>query len=68
MSVGKTNANELIGIFKEKNNRKWATRAFVNNDGFLVFVTTHPSIAKWDTEAADPTPFIKKILQERNII
>ena len=64
----KTNANDLIGVFKEKNNRKWATKAFTNKEGFLVFVVTHPSIADWTNPTQDPTPFIKKILQERNII
>jgi len=48
--------------------RKWATRVFTNKNGFVVIVATHPSRAKWDSEAADPTPFIKKILQERSII
>jgi len=64
----KTGANDLIGVFKEKNKRKWATRAFANKNGFVVIVATHPSIADWHSEAADPTPFIKKIFQERNII
>jgi len=64
----KVGANNLIDIFKEKNKRKWATRAFNNKNGLVVIVATHPSRAKWDSEAADPTPFIKKILQERNII
>jgi len=64
----KTNANNLIDISEEENGRKWATRVFTNKSGFLVVSLTHPSIVKWDSEAADPTPFIKKILQERNII
>jgi len=64
----KTNANNLIDISKEQNGRKWATRAFTNKSGFLVISLTHPSIVKWDSEVADPTPFVKKVLQERNII
>jgi len=64
----KIGADELIDTFKEKNKRGWSTEAFVNQDGFIVISMTHPSRANWHNEAADPTLFIKKILQERNII
>jgi len=62
-------ANKEIGMFVEKYpKRPKKSIAYENEDGFLVIRIPHPSRAKWDSKEADPTPFIKKILQERNII
>ncbi|WP_155998004.1 hypothetical protein [Thioalkalivibrio sp. ALMg13-2] len=58
----KIEASEPIGIFEERNKRKWKSRAFKNKDGISVVVATHPSIAAWNTPAANPVSLVRRAL------
>lgn len=61
-------AREMLGAdkpldhFTERNNRRWVSRAHVGGNGKCVVTVTHPSIADWRNEAADPTPLIRRAL------
>lgn len=55
-------ASESIGVFEERNKRKWKSRAFKNKEGVSVVVATHPSIAAWNTPAANPVSLVRGVL------
>jgi hypothetical protein len=55
-------ANELAGSFVERNARRWTSFAHLNAEGRCVITLAHPSIAKWDAPATDPTPFVRAML------
>jgi hypothetical protein len=58
----KLKANIFLGEFVERNNRKWKTLAFKNEEGLVVILATHPSRADWTNPATDPSAFIKRVL------
>lgn len=55
-------ANKHIAQFIEKNYRKWPSCAYTSPSGIKVIELTHPSRAKWDSEAADPSEMVKRVL------
>jgi len=56
---------ELIDHFQEENRRRWTSKAHCTADGLCVFTLTHPSIAKWDAAATDPTGFVKEVINRQ---
>lgn len=60
---GRVGAVNLVDEFVEKNNRGWASRAYVNRNGLTVAVLTHPSIANWATPVTDPTELVLRALR-----
>lgn len=61
----KLGANELVETFVEENARRWQSQSFRNASGIGVVVATHPSIAAWNTSAADPTHLVERLLAPR---
>lgn len=59
----KTNANELIDVYEENNNRKWKTRVYINPKGLKVVEVPHPSWANWLNPNSDPSFLIKQHLK-----
>ncbi|HEX7887545.1 MAG TPA: hypothetical protein VF474_16345 [Phenylobacterium sp.] len=55
-------AHELAGSFVERNARRWRSLAHLDQQGRCVVTLTHPSIAKWDAAATDPTPFVRDMM------
>jgi hypothetical protein len=53
-------AKELAGTLVERNARRWTSHAHVNGQGRCVITLTHPSIAKWEAPATDPTSFVRE--------
>jgi hypothetical protein len=53
---------EPVDVFVEKNERKWASCAYLAPEGRCVITLTHPSIAKWDAPNTDPTPLVERML------
>ncbi|MDB5419225.1 MAG: hypothetical protein JWP50_2644 [Phenylobacterium sp.] len=58
-------AHEEAARFTEDNQRRWTSHAHRNCNGLCVLTLTHPSIAKWNTAATDPTPLVRRMLEER---
>ena len=58
----KLNAFKWIDQFVETNDRKWSTQVYRNNDGQIVIVATHPSIADWKNPDSDPSYLVKELL------
>ena len=58
----KLGADELVETFVEDNRRGWKSQSFRNRTGTGVVVATHPSIAAWNTSAADPTHLVEHLL------
>ncbi|MCA9863520.1 MAG: hypothetical protein R2853_11380 [Thermomicrobiales bacterium] len=58
----KFGAHELVETFVEKNARGWKSRSYRNPSGTGVVIATHPSIAAWNTSAADPTDLVEHLL------
>jgi hypothetical protein len=58
----KLGADELVETFVENNARGWKSQAFRNTNGIGVVIATHPSIAAWNTPAADPTHLVEHLL------
>jgi hypothetical protein len=58
----KLGAVEHVETFVENNSRGWKSQAFRNTNGTGVVITTHPSIAAWNTPAADPTHLVEHLL------
>jgi hypothetical protein len=54
-------ANSLVGEFTENNARRWVSRVFRGSNGVFVAELTHPSIADWTSQAADPSELIMNI-------
>lgn len=61
----KLGAREHVGTFVEDNARRWKSQAFRNTSGISVVIATHPSIAAWNTAAADPTRLVECFLTSR---
>ncbi|WP_300115557.1 hypothetical protein [Sphingobium sp.] len=57
-------ADVLIEEFRETNARGWKSQAHRRSDGFTVVTLSHPGRADWRNPAADPTPFVKAILDQ----
>lgn len=55
-------ARELVETFIENNSRRWTSRAFRSSNGVAVVSASHPSIAAWNTPAADPTCLVEHLL------
>jgi hypothetical protein len=55
-------SDDVVDEFVEVNNRRWRSSVFKNAAGVAVVVATHPSIASWNTPAADPTHLIARLL------
>ncbi|WP_181703433.1 hypothetical protein [Chthonobacter albigriseus] len=51
-----------IGIYKERNRRRWASYAWQTCSGRFVFGLTHPGRANWLSPSADPAPFVAAVL------
>lgn len=58
----KLGAREHVETFVEDNARRWKSEAFRNMSGTAVVIATHPSIAAWNTAAADPTHLVEHLL------
>jgi hypothetical protein len=58
----KLGADEHVETFIENNARRWASHAFRNLSGTAVVIATHPSVAAWNTPAADPTHLVEHLL------
>lgn len=56
------NSVRKIDEFVESNNRRWRSCSFEADDGRVVVVVTHPSIADWTEPATDPTQLVKRAL------
>lgn len=55
-------AKRFVEKFIEKNNRKWQSSIYQNDNGIKVVVATHPSIADWTSADTDPSDLISKAL------
>jgi hypothetical protein len=55
-------AHCVADTFVERNARQWTSSAHLNAVGQCVITLTHPSIAKWDAVATDPTPLVRAML------
>lgn len=59
---------ERLGGFRqidedhEKNNRRWAWRAYEDNRGRRMIQLPHPGIAAWNIQATDPSEFVRRHL------
>lgn len=60
-------ANRLVDQFTEANDRRWTSSTYANDGGLSVVTLTHPSIAKWDVVATDPTFLVRAALRERSL-
>ena len=58
----KLGADVLVETFVEDNARRWKSQAFRNTSGTGVVIAAHPSIAAWNTPAADPTHLVEHLL------
>lgn len=58
-------ATTLVDSFRESNARGWASEAHLAKDGRAVITVTHPGRADWRNPAADPTPFVRRVLDRR---
>ncbi len=59
----KMGAHKWVGDFEEENDRRWKSWAHKNSDGLHVVTLTHPSIVDWTQPTADPTDFVRRILE-----
>lgn len=55
-------AQRLLGTFRETNGRGWQSEAHSDPAGRTVITVTHPSRADWRNPEADPTPFVRSVL------
>ena len=60
-------ASTQIDEFIERNDRRWASFTYRNEAGLAVVVATHPSIAKWQAPATDPTGLVQRALGLANV-
>ena len=60
----KLGGGELVETFVEDNARRWKSQAFRSRSGIGVVIATHPSIAAWNTSAADPTHLVEHLLRD----
>lgn len=58
----KLGADDHVETIVEHNARRWKSHAFRSARGTGVVIATHPSIAAWNTPAADPTPLVAHLL------
>lgn len=56
-------AKTAIGNYVETNNRGWTSYAHRADDGRIAFTLTHPSRVDWINPDADPSIFVRDILQ-----
>jgi hypothetical protein len=54
-------ADEKVGEFVERNERRWKSEAHANRGGICVVTLTHPGVADWRNPVADPTPLILEV-------
>jgi|SRR6478672_6358470 len=55
-------AHELVESWSEQNDRRWTSRTHIGRDGLQVVTLAHPSIAAWNTAAADPSHLVLSAL------
>jgi hypothetical protein len=57
---------EFVDAWKEKDeNRSWHCEAWRSSStGRLIVRLTHPSVADWTNPAADPSPFVRRLLDQ----
>lgn len=60
----KLNAHMLVGTCAEKNARKWRFIAHDGEKGIRVVTLTHPARADWRNPLADPSEFVKQMMQD----
>ncbi|MFA7382966.1 MAG: uracil-DNA glycosylase family protein [Desulfurivibrionaceae bacterium] len=58
-------ADRHIDEFIETNKRNWKSQAFISIEGVKVIVATHPSIADWTSADTDPSPMIKRVINNK---
>ena len=58
-------ANELVDSWTEDNGRRWTSCTHRGPAGVQVVTLTHPSIAAWNTAAADPSGLVNRALLRR---
>ena len=56
---------EPFDCFVETNERRWKSEAHRAADGKVIVTLTHPSRADWRNPQADPTPFLKRVIERR---
>ena len=59
---GKLGAHRVIDEFVENNRRNWRSYVSEAPSGIRVATLTHPSIAKWDASATDPSELVARAL------
>ncbi len=58
-------AHEPIGRWEERNERRWAATAWSSGTaGPRVAILPQPSRADWTNPAADPSPFVRRLLEQ----
>ncbi|WP_426029489.1 hypothetical protein [Caulobacter sp. DWP3-1-3b2] len=55
-------AHDLVESWSEANGRRWMSCTHVGPSGVQVVTLTHPSIAAWNTAAADPSALVANAL------
>lgn len=58
----KLQAHERIAAFQENNGRRWTSEAHRADDDRCVITLTHPSIAKWNVSATDPSEMVRAVI------
>lgn len=56
-------AHEQVDAWSEQNARGWTSTAHVGRSGVQVLTLPHPSIAKWNSLGADPSPLVAAALR-----
>ena len=62
--LGQVGPLEPVDEFFERNNRGWASHAYMNRNGLTVVVLTHPSRVDWTTPEADPTELVLRAFRK----
>ena len=58
------NARCFVDEFIEANERRWKSTAHCNSKDQFVVTVTHPARADWTNPQADPTPLVRRILDQ----
>lgn len=55
-------AHALVDAWEESNDRRWTSTAHAGPGGVQVLTLAHPSVAAWNSEAANPAPLVAAAL------
>ena len=59
----RTGANLCVDKFVENNARRWQSHLHRSPTNLMVATLTHPSIAAWNSDDADPIGLVERALQ-----